>query len=1068
MVYSNNLTQYRSTEDNGKKKPDGVLVVGGGVGGMRAALDLAEAGIHAYLLEMTPALGGRVAQLGFMFPTHDCVLCRGTSDHGFGCTRPSITPALLDHNCHPNITVLTSTEILTCEGQAGDFHVRLQKKPQFVDPNLCINCGRCAEVCPEIRPSGFQLGLSTRKAIDKSAPRSVPNTYYLLKKTEVCDTCGKCVEICPTNAINLNNEIEEFNVHVGAVILAMGFQPFDPGEMPELGYGRIPNVITSMQYERLVSRSGPTEGIVRRISDGKIPKRIAWLQCIGSRDQKHPYCSSICCMYATKEAVLAKERIPDVECRIFTMDERAFNKEYNQYYLEARDQYKINYTRCRISSIKEDPETGEVILRYPVGREHEEAAPGQGQGSVREERFDMVVLAVGIQPPSGAVEIAKKLGIDLNEYGFCETDKFAPLSTSRPGVFVCGAFASPKEIAETILDASGAAAEAMRIMQDQLGQHPFSRAQPFISENGIPTALHWSSEQPSIAVALCGCSGEISDVVDLQSVAKYARGIQGVKEVKIVPLACFPGGQQEITHLINKAKGIDRLVIGACSLRTHEPLFQRLASEAGFNPYMIEMVNLREHCSWVHQADPVGATRKACELIRIGVERVRLAEPINKDQREPVRSALVIGGGVSGMTAALTIADAGYQVHIVEKRGELGGNLHHIYYVAEGENPQRLLRDLVNRVVAHNRIDVHLNSQVIKHTGSVGDFRSTLQGREGQFELNHSVTILATGGAETGGDRYLLGKDPRVIKQSELEEILAHQPDRASRLRSVVIIQCVQPEGDAEYCSRICCTNTLKNALRLKMLNPDCQIVILYKNIITYGFREKYYLEARRRGIIFVRYTDSDPPEVRLERSGARLKCIVSVNEHIFGRKLDFEPDLIALSMSIRPSKGTCELAHMLGIPLSPEGFFREAHLKMRPMDFADDGIFMAGMAHYPKFIEESITHALACAGRALTILSRPTIQLGGIVAVIDENKCTACLTCVRTCPFGIPEVRPDITGVGGIIGAAWIDPARCQGCGTCTAECPARAIQLKHYKDDQICVAAGAWDVPISQPAGD
>jgi len=1066
LVYSNNLTQYRSTEDNGKKKPEGVLVVGGGVGGMRAALDLAEAGIHAYLLEMTPALGGRVAQLGFMFPTHDCVLCRGTSDHGFGCTRPSITPALLDHNCHPNITVLTSTEILSCEGQAGDFNVRLQKKPQFVDPNLCINCGRCAEVCPEIRPSGFQLGLSTRKAIDKSAPRSVPNTYYLLKKTEVCDTCGKCVEICPTNAINLGNEIEEFNVHVGAVILAMGFQPFDPGEMPELGYGRIPNVITSMQYERLASRSGPTEGIVRRISDGKIPKRIAWLQCIGSRDQKHPYCSSICCMYATKEAVLAKERIPDVECRIFTMDERAFNKEYNQYYLEARDQYKINYTRCRISSIQEDPETGEVILRYPVGREHEEAAPGQG--AVREERFDMVVLAVGIQPPSGAVEIAKKLGIDLNEYGFCETDKFAPLSTSRPGVFVCGAFASPKEIAETILDASGAAAEAMRIMQDQLGQHTFSRAQPFISENGIPAALHWSSEQPSIAIALCGCSGEISNVIDLQSVAKYARGIPGVKEVKILPLACFPGGQQEITHLISKAKGIDRLVIGACSLRTHEPLFQRLASEAGFNPYMIEMVNLREHCSWVHQSDPVGATRKACELIRIGVERVRLAEPINKDQREPVRSALVIGGGVSGMTAALTIADAGYQVHIVEKRGELGGNLHHIYYVAEGENPQRLLRDLVNRVVAHDRIDVHLNSQVIKHTGSVGDFRATIQGREAQFELNHSVTILATGGAETGGDRYLLGKDPRVIKQSELEEILAHQPDRASRLRSVVIIQCVQPEGHAEYCSRICCTNTLKNALRLKMLNPDCQVVILYKDIITYGFREKYYLEARRRGIIFVRYTDSDPPEVRLERSGARLKCIVSVNEHIFGRKLDFEPDLIALSMSIRPSKGTRELAHMLGIQLSPEGFYREAHLKMRPMDFADDGIFLAGMAHYPKFIEESITHALACAGRALTILSRPTIQLGGIVAVIDENKCTACLTCVRTCPFGIPEVRPDLTGVGGIVGAAWIDPARCQGCGTCTAECPARAIQLKHYKDDQICIASGAWDVPVSQPAGD
>jgi heterodisulfide reductase subunit A len=888
----------------------------------------------------------------------------------------------------------------------------------------------------------------------------------MISKTEACDTCGKCLEVCPTNAINLQEETEDTIIHVGAVILAMGFKPYDPGEMPELGYGRIPNVITSMQYERLASRSGPTEGIVRRISDGKIPKRIAWLQCIGSRDQKHQYCSSICCMYATKEAVLAKERIPDVECRIFTMDERAFNKEYNQYYLEARDEYKIKYTRCRISAIMEDPETGEVILQYPAGREHEEAAPGQG--AVHEERFDMVVLAVGIQPPSGAVEIARKLGIDLNEYGFCETDKFAPLSTSRPGVFVCGAFASPKEIAETILDASGAAAEAMRIMQDHLGEHTFSRAQPFISAGGIPSELHWSSEQPSIAIALCGCSGEISNTIDLQSVARYARNIPGVKEVKIVPLACFSGGQQELLNLIRKGKGIDRLVIGACSLRTHEPLFQRLASEAGFNPYMVEMVNLREHCSWVHQSDPIGATRKASELIRAGVERVRLAEPINKEQREPVHSALVIGGGVSGMTAALTIADAGYQVNIVEKRNELGGNLHHIYYVAEGENPQRLLRDLVNRVVSHNRINVYLNSQVIKHTGSVGDFRAIVQESDGQIELRHSVTILATGGAETGGDRYLLGQDPRIIKQSELEEILAHQPDRASRLRSVVLIQCVQPEGHAEYCSRICCTNTLKNAIRLKMLNPDCQVVLLYKDIITYGFREKYYLEARRRGVIFVRYTDSDPPEVYLEPSGARMKCIVSVNEHIFGKKLTFEPDLVALSMSIRPSHGTRELAEMLGIPLSPEGFYREAHLKMRPMDFADDGIFLAGMAHYPKFIEESITHALAAAGRALTILSRPTIQLGGIVAEIDENKCTACLTCVRTCPFGIPEVRDDFTGVGGIVGAAWIDPARCQGCGTCTAECPARAIQLKHYLDEQISVAIGAWDAPLPQPAGD
>ncbi|HMK09888.1 MAG TPA: 4Fe-4S binding protein, partial [Anaerolineales bacterium] len=383
---------------------DSVLVIGGGVGGMRAAIDLAEAGLHAYLLETEPALGGRVAQLGFMFPTHDCVLCRGTSDHGFGCTRPSITPGLLDHNRHPNITVLTSADLLACDGEAGDFRVRLRRAPRYVDPSRCTNCGRCAEVCPEVRPSGFQIGLSTRKAIDKSAPRSIPNAYYLLRKTASCDACRRCLSVCPAEAIDLEAASSEVEIGVGAVIVAMGFQPFDPAAMPELGYGRVANVITSMQYERLASRSGPTEGIVRRLSDGAIPRRIAWLQCVGSRDQTNPYCSSICCMYATKQAILARQRIPDVECRIFTMDERAFNKEYELYYQQARRGYGIHYTRARISAVSEDPATGNVLLRYPAGRGHGDSAGGQGP--ITQTPFDLLVLAVGIRPPRRAKEIA--------------------------------------------------------------------------------------------------------------------------------------------------------------------------------------------------------------------------------------------------------------------------------------------------------------------------------------------------------------------------------------------------------------------------------------------------------------------------------------------------------------------------------------------------------------------------------------------------------------------------------------------------------------------------------------
>lgn len=1027
---------------------------------MRAAIDLAEAGIHTYLLETTPSLGGRVAQLGFMFPTHDCVLCRGTSDHGFGCTRPSITPALLDHNCHPNITVLTSTDLVSCTGQAGDFTVTLERRPELVDPKKCINCGRCAQVCPEIRPSGFQLGLSTRKVIDKSAPRSVPNVYYLLEKTAACDDCLKCLQVCPTDAIDLAATSVEMQIGVGAIILAMGFQPFDPTERPELGYGRIPNVITSMQYERLASRSGPTEGIVRRISDGRVPRRIAWLQCIGSRDQRNPYCSSICCMYATKEAMLAKQRNPDVECHIFTMDERAFNKEYNEYYIHARDEYGINYLRCRVSGVDEDPDTGEILLRYPAGRVHDVGA--RGQGAIREERFDLLVLAVGIRPPRGAQEISRTLGIALNEYGFCETDKFSPLVTSKPGIFVCGAFASPKEIAETILDASGAAAESMRILRDHLGDREFSRAQPFLSDDGLPTTSPRVNGDREVSVALCACAGEISEVVDLDLVAERTRDLPGVKEVEVLPLACQPAGKARLSAFIREGDA-DRFVIGACSHRTHEPMFQRLVAEAGFNPYMLEMVNLREHCAWVHPFDPDGATCKAAELMRAGVERVRLAQPITKLEREPARAALVIGGGVSGMTAALGIADAGYDVQLVEKKGELGGNLHRIHYVAEGDNPSRLLRDLVNRVLAHERIHLYLNSQVAKHTGSVGDFRATIHtsradGEPRSSQIRHAVVILATGGQEASGTHYLLGQDHRVVRQSELEEIIAHQPERVSDLKSIVMIQCVEPFEEVEYCSRICCTNTIKNALRIKMLNPDCQVVILYRDIITYGFREKYYLDARRRGVLFARYTADDPPRVEVVPRGARQALRVSVDEHIFGQTLEFEPDLLALSTAVLPSPDNRELAQMLGVPLSSEGFFLEAHLKMRPMDFADEGIYVAGMAHFPKFIEESITHSMACVGRALTVLSRPQIQLGGVVAEVDADKCTGCLTCVRTCPFGIPEMCYEQHGVGDLGGAAWIDPARCQGCGTCTGECPARAIQLMHYRDEQMLVGLGEW----------
>jgi heterodisulfide reductase subunit A-like polyferredoxin len=543
--------------------------------------------------------------------------------------------------------------------------------------------------------------------------------------------------------------------------------------------------------------------------------------------------------------------------------------------------------------------------------------------------------------------------------------------------------------------------------------------------------------------------------VDTDAVADFAARLPDVVHVETTDYACIEEGQQQIRDAIEE-HGLNRVVVAACSHRTHESLFQRIVREAGLNPYLLEMANIREHCAWPHIDDPAGATREAKELVRLSVAQARLSEPVHKDAIEPVRRALVIGAGVSGMKAALDIADAGFDVTLVERQPGLGGNLQHIYYVAEGDNPQRLLRDLTNRVLGHQRIDVLVNSEVVASGGSLGAFRSTVRTPAGEVEVEHGTTIVATGGQEWRGEVYLLGQDERVVTSLDLEEIITHRPEQIVDLKEVVFIQCVRPFGEIEYCSRTCCTNTMKNAIRIKLLNPDCRVVVLYKDIITYGFREAFYTEARQRGVLFVRYDDAHPPQVRVDDQG---DLGVVAWEPSLQQEIMLHPDLLSLSMAIQPSEGTEKLARILDLPLSSEGFFKEAHLKMRPMDMAKEGVFICGMAHYPKFIDECITNAQAAAGRAIAILATPRLYIGGVVSVVDQSKCVGCLTCVRTCPFDIPQVRYSDVGVGEIKGAAYIDPSLCTGCGTCTGECPAKAIQLVAYRDEQIMrLPLGAW----------
>jgi heterodisulfide reductase subunit A2 len=1033
-----------------RPKPAAVLVVGGGIAGMRSALDLADAGLRVYLVEQTPCLGGRVAQLGFMFPQHDCVLCRGTPDHGYGCTRPSISPAYLEHNQHPNIHILTNTHVVDVEGQAGDFTISLRQEPRYVDPERCINCDACAVACPVELPDEQQLGMTRRKAAYKVAARAVPDAY-VIDRGPYCDGCTACTDACPTGAIDLDDQPRLFSLEVGAIILALGLSVYDPSPLDEFGYGRYANVIDAMHFERLASRSGPTEGVVLRPSDGQQPRSIAWLQCIGSRDQNNHFCSSICCMYATKEAMLAKQRLgSETSCSIFMMEERAFNKEYSTYFDRARNTHGVHYIRCRVSAIREDPVTGNLILRY--------ADPG---GKPREEQFEMVVLSVGLQPPDSARHFTRLLDLRLNEHGFCETYKFSPLQTTHSGVYVAGAFSSPKEISETIIDASGAAAEVMRLLNDRLNTFPYSRQYPFLTAADLPPERETSGEPARIGLFACTCGGAMP-VLDLPQLAQQARHWPDVATAEVIPFACLPEGVAHIQERIGDL-ALNRVVVAGCSNRTHDALFQRAVRQSGLNPYLLELVNLRDQCARVHSRQPELANRKALELVRLAAGRVRVAEPVRKQRYETQPAALVIGGGLSGMTAALAIADSGYSVHLVERSAVLGGNLQNMYYVAEGDNPRLLGRDLVNRVRAHQLIQTHLRTEMVAHGGHAGQFWADLRtthpgGAEETFRVEHGVTIVATGAREARAHPLLDWS--QVITQQELEEKVVTRPEEIAALKHVVMIQCVQPLEGVDYCSRVCCTETMKNAIRLRLFNPGCQVTVLYQNITTYGFREQYYTNARNHGVVFMRYEGPGSYSVAPAGDGVTVR----VRDQALNRWLTIPADLVVLSMPVVPARGTDDLASMLRVPLSSEGFFAEAQMKLRPMDFMREGIFLAGMAHYPKFIEESTSHALAAAARALTLLSQGALDLGGIVAEVDPDKCVGCLTCTRVCPFAIPQViqLEGRSGVGGLGGAAYIDPAQCQGCGTCTGECPAGAIQLVNYGDEQVMLhesgGLGAW----------
>jgi len=879
----------------------------------------------------------------------------------------------------------------------------------------------------------------------------------------ICSECLSCFYKCQANAINHDMVEQVAEIQVGAILLAPGFEPYHAEKSAEYGWGRFPNVVTSLQFERLLSASGPTFGHVRRPSDGERPQRIAFIQCVGSRDQQHDYCSSVCCMYATKEAILACEHEPDTQVSIFLMDMRSFSKGYEEYYRRARERYGIRFIHTRPSVIREDPQTHNLILRY--------VAEGENGSSICEEEFDLLVLSVGMEVPASVRDLARRLGVEVDDAGFCRTVPFAPLQTSRPGILALGPFREPKDIPESVVEASGAAGLAGALLSS--ARWTETREADYLPERDV------SGEEPRIGVFVCHCGSNIAGALDVPGVAQYAAALPGVAHAEANLYTCSQDTIRHITETVIE-KGLNRVVVASCSPLTHEPLFRDAIRQAGLNPNLFEMANIRNQCSWVHPHEWEAATAKAKDLVRMAVAKAARLEPLYKTLVKVEKAALVIGGGAAGMNAALTLARQGFPVHLVEREGSLGGNLLRLRYSlleasGQGErnwvDPQAYARALVNRVSAEPLITVHLNTELVETGGFLGNFVSRLRGPDGEFEVRHGATIVATGGVEYRGPEYGYGSDPRILTQQEFETLLATGSDLPD---SVVMIQCVGPAE--KYCARICCTTALKNALMLKRHKPRAQVTIIYRDMRTFGFKERIYQEARRAGVMFVRYDFDRKPVVMVSGSpvsGSRLEepvpsnlkpetlkpetldpetaLEISVWEPSLGRELVLRPDLLVLSMPVVPSPGAHDLSSRLKVPLDLDGFFLEAHVKLRPVDFASDGLFLAGLAHYPKFLGEAIAQAQAAAARAATILSRDMLEVGGVVAQVDAAKCVGCLTCVRICPYHVPQVRAELTGVGGIVGAAYIEPAQCHGCGVCAAECPARAIQLLHFKDTQM-----------------
>jgi heterodisulfide reductase subunit A-like polyferredoxin len=850
----------------------------------------------------------------------------------------------------------------------------------------------------------------------------------------VCSECMQCVAACQAGAVDHHQKPRNLTLEVGALILSPGFRTFDARHKAEYGYGRYPNVVTSLEFERLLSATGPCAGHVRRPSDGSDPQRIAWIQCVGSRDASigREYCSYVCCMYAAKQAIIAREHDPRVAPTVFFIDFRAQGKGFDRYYERAREAHGVRFIRALPSRVVQDPGTKNLELAYV-----------DAAGQVQTETFDLVVLSVGLRPHPAAAQLAQVCGIDTDRYGFVKSPPFRLVSTSRAGIFTCGVYQAPRDIPETVVQASAAAGAAAALLADSQGT--------LTTRPEFPPERDIAAEEPRIGVFVCHCGVNIAGVVDVAKVADYARSLPGVAYADHFTFTCATDSLDRMREVI-EANRLNRVVVASCSPRTHEGLFQDNLRKSGLNKYLFEMANIRDQDSWVHQKDPAHATAKAQELVHMAVARAAALEPLQEVPFEVVQSALVVGNGLAALTAALTIADAGYQVHLaaLEDRYGMGGLAYRVRYNLEGEDIQAFVHETFSRVDGHPRIRWWPKTRVASFSGHIGNFRSLLVYEGDSKELDYGVAVIATGGVEYQPSDYLYGQHPRVLTLMELDNRIVAEPEFLKSAPRVAMIQCVgSREPEHPYCSRICCGQAIKNAIRIKEANPQAQVSILYRDIRTYGLREIFYRKARELGVRFHRFEPEQKPEVAPAGDALRL----TVFDQNLQAPVKLDADCLALAAAIRPHPLTGDVAQVFKLPFDADGFLMEAHQKLKPVDFAASGLFLCGLAHGPKYFAENMAQAQGAAARALGVLSQKYISVGGQVAEVNPLKCIICLTCLRTCPFGVPRIDQ-------AKGVAEIDAAACHGCGNCASACPRKAIEVRHHRDRQFIAKIGAIDL--------